>query len=115
MNVEPGKWDTPFVPTDQVRVDQPDKIDLAAGTQTALDKRPEVLKQAYLVDSDRIRYDYYKNQVLPGLNLVGSYGNIGLAGTVIDPNTGNIDRDGKFHRRVLPGPQRQLQELVGRT
>ena len=96
MNVEPGKWDTPFVPTDRVRVDQPDKIDFASGTQTALDKRPEVLKQAYLVDSDRVRYDYYRNQVLPGLNLVGSYGNIGLAGTVIDPNTGNIVGTGNF-------------------
>ncbi|HEX7252393.1 MAG TPA: TolC family protein, partial [Thermoanaerobaculia bacterium] len=97
MNFEPGKWDTPIIPTDQVRVGQPDKIDLAVGTQTALDKRPEVLKQAYLVDSDRIRYDYFKNQVLPGLNLVGSYGNIGLAGTVIDPNTGNIIGTGNFN------------------
>jgi hypothetical protein len=48
------------------------------------------------VDTARIRYDYYANQVRPGLNLVGSYGNPGIGGTTHDPNTGAIISTGNF-------------------
>ena len=96
MNFDRARWDTPIVPTDLVRVDKPEQIDLAEGTKVALDKRPEIVKEAYFVDSDRIRYQYWKNQSLVGLNLVGSYGNSGLAGTTIDPNTGAVIGTGDF-------------------
>ncbi|HSS45031.1 MAG TPA: TolC family protein [Thermoanaerobaculia bacterium] len=80
LNVDSAKWAVPIAPTDPVRVAET-TIRLEEGTKTALARRPEILSQAYVVDSDRIRYDYWKNQTLPGLNLVGSYGTAGLGGS----------------------------------
>ncbi|MGH9316074.1 MAG: TolC family protein [Thermoanaerobaculia bacterium] len=88
LNVDSAKWVVPIVPTDPVQVPEV-AINLEEGTRTALARRPEILAQAYVTDSDRIQYEYWSNQVLPGLNLVGRYGNIGLAGTVYD-SAGNI-------------------------
>ncbi len=96
LNVDPVRWSTtPIVPTDQVRGESV-QIQVEEGTKTALTRRPEILSLAYFVDSDQIRYDYYKNQVLPGLNLTASYGNPGIGGTTHDPTTGAILSTGDF-------------------
>jgi len=95
LNVDPTRWFASVVPTDEVRGEDV-KIGLDEGTKTALTRRPEVLQAAILVDSDRIRYDYYANQVLPGLNLAASYGNPGIGGTTHDPTTGAILSTGNF-------------------
>jgi outer membrane protein len=96
LNVDPLRWSTtPISPTDQIRAEQV-KIDAEEGTRTALSRRPEVLSAAYTVDADHIRYDYYKNQVLPGLNLTASYGNPGIGGDTHDPTTGAILSTGNF-------------------
>ncbi len=96
LNVDPVRWSTtPIVPTDQVRGEDV-QIQVEEGTKTALARRPEILSLSYFVDSDRIRYDYYKNQVLPGLNLTASYGNPGIGGTTHDPTTGAILSTGNF-------------------
>jgi outer membrane protein TolC len=95
LNVDPTRWFALVVPTDEVRGEDV-KIGLDEGTKTALTRRPEVLQAAILVDSDRIRYDYYSNQALPGLNLTASYGNPGIGGTTHDPNTGAILSTGNF-------------------
>ncbi len=96
INVDPLRWSTtPIAPTDQVRAEDV-KIDVEEGTRTALIRRPEVLTAAYTVDADRIRYDYYKNQVMPGLNLTASYGNPGIGGDTHDPTTGAVLSTGNF-------------------
>ncbi len=96
LNVNPVRWSTtPIVPTDQVRGEDV-QIQAEEGTKTALARRPEILSLAYFVDSDQIRYDYYRNQVLPGLNLTASYGNPGIGGTTHDPTTGAILSTGNF-------------------
>ena len=96
LNVDPAQWKAaPIVPTDQVRGEDV-QIQLEEGTKTAIARRPEVLSAAYTVESDRIRYDYYANQVMPALNLVGSYGNPGIGGTTRDPETGAIVSTGDF-------------------
>jgi outer membrane protein len=96
INVDPLRWSTTAIaPTDQVRAEDV-KIDVEAGTKTALVRRPEILSAAYTVDADRIRYDYYKNQVLPALNLTASYGNPGIGGDTHDPTTGAILSTGNF-------------------
>jgi len=96
LNVDPVRWSTtPFVPTDQVQGENV-QIQVEEGTKTALARRPEILSLAYFVDSDQVRYDYYKNQVLPGLNLTASYGNPGIGGTTHDPTTGAILSTGDF-------------------
>jgi outer membrane protein len=92
LNFDPKDWTTPIVPTDQVRTEAV-QVQLEQGIQAAIARRPEVVKQAYLSDSDKIRYNYWSNQTLPGVNLTGSYGSVGLAGTFFVPDptdpTGN--------------------------
>lgn len=85
LSFDPVQWTVPIYPTDQVRSEDV-TIRVEEGTKTALARRPEILGEAYAVESDRIRYDYWSNQTLPGLNLVGSYGNVGLGGTFLDQN-----------------------------
>ena len=87
--VDPGQVNIPIIPTDRLSTEQV-KIQLDEGTQTALRRRPEVLQIAYTAASDLLRYQYYRNQTLPFLNLTGSYGNRGLAGFSVDPNTGHV-------------------------
>ncbi len=92
LNFDPTEWTTPIVPTDEVRAETI-QVNVEDAVKSAVLKRPEVVKQAYFTDADRIRFDYWRNQTLPGVNLVGSYGAVGLAGTffVPDPSdpTGN--------------------------
>ena len=97
LGLEPGtaRWSISINPTDQVRGEDV-KIQVDEGTKTALERRPEIVKARYLVDSDVIRYDYYTNQILPSLNLTASYGNPGIGGTTHDPNTGAIISVGDF-------------------
>lgn len=89
MSFDPNQWTVPIVPTDQVRSEET-TIQLDDGTKTALARRPEILAQVYAADSDRIRYEYSKNQTRPRLDLVGSYGYTGTSGTVFNPDTGAI-------------------------
>jgi outer membrane protein len=87
LNFDSSRWTTPIAPTDEVR-SETIQVKVEEGVRAAVMKRAEVVRQNYLTDSDRIRYDYWHNQTLPAVNLVGSYGAVGLAGTffVPDPN-----------------------------
>jgi HAE1 family hydrophobic/amphiphilic exporter-1 len=90
LNLDPARWTVPIVPTDEVRVDQP-AVSVEEGMRTALSRRPEIIAAAYNVDSDRIRYEYWRNQTRPALDLYGSYGNTGIGGTTtIRDEQGNI-------------------------
>ncbi len=91
LNFDPAQWSVPIVPTDEVRAEQA-PVRLEEGTRAALERRPELRAAAYNVDSQRMRYDFFHNQTLPRLDLVGSYGYSGLGGTetVRDPRTGQI-------------------------
>ncbi len=80
LNFDRTQWSIPILPTDQVRSETV-QVKIDDGMALAISTRPEILKEAYLVDSDRIRYDYWSNQVLPQLNFVGSYGAAGLGGS----------------------------------
>jgi len=88
LNIDPALGNVPIVATDDVH-SEPMTVDLPQGTRLAIEKRPEVVAAAYQTESDEVRLEYWKNQLLPGVNLVGSYGNIGLDGTVHDAD-GNI-------------------------
>ena len=43
-------------------------------------RRPEILAQGYVVASDALLYQYWQNQTLPQLDLVGSFGKNGSPG-----------------------------------
>jgi outer membrane protein len=86
FNINPKDWgEAPIVPTDPVRVEQ-QSFSLDDGMKMALIRRPEILAAAYTVDSQKVRYDYWSNQVLPQVNLTGSFGTLGQGGTFfVDP------------------------------
>jgi outer membrane protein TolC len=93
LNYDPVAWGAgDIIPTDPVRVEEK-AFNLEEGMKMALVRRPEVIAQQYTVASGQIAYAYYKNQVLPSLNLQASYGNNGGAyalpdGTVVNPGWG---------------------------
>jgi outer membrane protein len=93
LNFDPTVWNAaPIIPTDPVRVEE-QRFNLEDGMKTALARRPEIISQQYTVASGQIRYAYYRNQVLPQLNLQASYGNSGGAtvlpdGTILNPGWG---------------------------
>jgi outer membrane protein TolC len=90
LNFDPSKWNAPIIPTDELQAEQPG-VTVEDGLKTALVTRPEILATQYNVDSDRIRYEYWRNQTRPALDLVGSYGYSGLGGTTtLRDEMGNI-------------------------
>jgi outer membrane protein len=98
LNFDPARWSTPIVPTDKLQAeDMVTDLKVEEATQTALRKRPEVQSALLAVDSDSVRFDYWRNEALPGLLLVGSYGNPGIGGT-----TTNFDSNGNVIS-VIPG------------
>jgi outer membrane protein len=91
LNFDPNAWGvTPIIPTDSVRVERL-PFDLEQGMKTALERRPEIIAQGYNVASDVLRYEYYKDQTLPSLNLQAMYGNNGLDGLTTLPDGTVID------------------------
>ncbi|HEY3171256.1 MAG TPA: TolC family protein [Thermoanaerobaculia bacterium] len=91
LNFDPAKYSVPIVPTDEVRAAEPTSVPVDEGIKTAFERRPEILATQYNVDSDRIRYEYWRNQTRPALDLIGSYGYNGLGGTTtIRDSLGNV-------------------------
>jgi outer membrane protein len=70
-------WNRPIVPTDRP-TDEAMTIDLDAGLRTALETRPEVKQAVSDIESKKISLAYSHNQLLPKLDLSGSYGYGGL-------------------------------------
>jgi HAE1 family hydrophobic/amphiphilic exporter-1 len=90
LNFDPAKYSVPIVPTDEVRA-EPTSVPVDEGIKSALERRPEILATQYNVDSNRIRYEYWRNQTRPALDLIGSYGYSGLGGTTtIRDDLGNV-------------------------
>ncbi|PYQ34738.1 MAG: hypothetical protein DMF55_08810 [Acidobacteria bacterium] len=90
LNFDTAKYSVPIVPTDDVRAEAT-SVPVDEGIKSALERRPEILATQYNVDSDRIRYEYWRNQTRPALDLVGSYGYSGLGGTTtIRDEMGNV-------------------------
>ncbi|HTO88115.1 MAG TPA: TolC family protein [Thermoanaerobaculia bacterium] len=86
LNIDPVAVPYRIVPTDEVRA-EPVVLHPDEGARQAVVSRPEVIAQAYTAENERIAFEYWSNQLLPGVNLVGSYGNAGLDGTFTLPTT----------------------------
>ena len=81
QNRQAGIWDESLVPTDSVDLVVP-QVSLPDALKTAMDNRPE-LQQANLArEINEIDQRYFREQKKPEIDLIGSYGIVGLAGTV---------------------------------
>lgn len=88
LNLPPGDWDRPLIPTDTADY-TPMSINVESAVAQALSLRPELREQTLSTENARVQYLYARNQVLPRVDAIVNYGAAGLAGTVHD-QTGNV-------------------------
>lgn len=89
-NRQADLWNLALVPTDSVDLVTPD-ISLPDALKAAMDNRPELQQATVAREVNQIDQKYFREQTKPGIDLVGSYGMVGLAGvlssTAINPIT----------------------------
>ena len=80
-NQSSALWNESIVPTDPVDLQVP-AISLADALQTAKENRPELQQATVVKEINEIDQRYFKNQTKPAIDLVGTYGVNGLAGSI---------------------------------
>ena len=74
-------WSESIVPTDPVSLTVPD-VSLPDALKTAMENRPELQQVTVLKEINQIDQRFFKDQTKPQVDLVGTYGVTGLAGSV---------------------------------
>ena len=86
---DPSVWDTRIVPVDRPTSEQV-RVDTEAAVTTALARRTDITNARKRLENTEYDLAFAKNQKLPTLDLVASYGTTGLGGTqVLDAITGD--------------------------
>lgn len=73
-------WRLSLVPTDSVDL-APPRISLPEALKAAMDNRPELQVSTVAREINQIDQKFFREQTKPAVDLVGSYGTVGLAGT----------------------------------
>jgi HAE1 family hydrophobic/amphiphilic exporter-1 len=119
-------WGEAIVPTDPVDLAVPD-VSLPDALKTAMENRPELQQSEVLKEINKIDQRFFKDQTKPGVDLVGTYGVTGLAGSIssniVNPLTQSsvllrqrVDELSELaHLDPLPviPPQQFSQDLLG--
>ncbi len=74
-------WIESLVPTDSVDLAMPN-VSLPDALKTAMENRPELQQSNVLREINEIDQRYFKDQTKPAVDLVGTYGVNGLAGSI---------------------------------
>ncbi|HEX6047021.1 MAG TPA: TolC family protein [Pyrinomonadaceae bacterium] len=74
-------WAQSIVPSDPVELAVPN-VSLPDALQTAMENRPELQQATVVKEINQIDQKFFKNQTKPAVDLVGTYGINGLAGSV---------------------------------
>ena len=74
-------WGESIVPTDPVDLAVPE-IQLPDALKTAMENRPELQQSNVLKEINEIDQRFFKDQTKPAVDLIGTYGSSGLAGSV---------------------------------
>ena len=80
-NQKAAIWSESVVPTDPVDLSAPN-ISLPEALQTAMENRPELQQSNVQREINQIDQKYFKDQTKPAVDLVGTYGLTGLAGSI---------------------------------
>jgi HAE1 family hydrophobic/amphiphilic exporter-1 len=86
VNHDSDLWNLSIIPTDSVDI-APPEITLPDALKAAMDNRPELQQSNIGREINQIDQKYYREQTKPQIDLVGSYGMTGLAGS--QSNAGN--------------------------
>ncbi|HJT28184.1 MAG TPA: TolC family protein [Pyrinomonadaceae bacterium] len=119
-------WSESIVPTDSVDLAAP-VVSLPDALKTAMENRPELQQSDVLKEINQIDQKFFKDQTKPAIDLVGTYGVSGLAGSVssniVNPLTQSsvllrqrVDELSELaHLDPLPviPPQQFSQDLLG--
>jgi outer membrane protein TolC len=79
-NHQSDLWNLSIVPTDSVDLVTP-QISLPDAMKAAMDNRPELQQSTVAREINQIDQKYFREQIKPQIDLVGTYGLVGLAGT----------------------------------
>jgi HAE1 family hydrophobic/amphiphilic exporter-1 len=74
-------WNLSIVPTDSVELVTP-QISLPEALQSAMENRPELQQSDLAREINQIDQKYFRDQKKPAVDLVGSYGLVGLSGSI---------------------------------
>ncbi len=74
-------WDVAIIPTDPVELVAP-RTSLPEALKSAMDNRPELQQSNVAREINQIDQKYFRDQTKPAVDLVGSYGMVGLAGSI---------------------------------
>ena len=119
-------WSESIVPTDPVDLAVPE-VSLADALKTAMENRPELQQSEVLKEINKIDQRFFKDQTKAAVDLVGTYGVSGLAGSIssniVNPLTASnvLTRQRIDELSVLAGldplpvipPQQFSQDLLG--
>lgn len=78
-NRQASIWSVSLIPTDNVDVEPP-VVALEEAMNTALTNRPELQQSNVAQEINELDQRFYRDQTKPQIDLVGSYGVVGLAG-----------------------------------
>jgi HAE1 family hydrophobic/amphiphilic exporter-1 len=81
QNQQAQIWTESLVPSDPVDLVVPD-VSLPDALKTAMENRPELQQSSLAKEINQIDQKYFKDQTKPAVDLVGTYGITGLAGSV---------------------------------
>lgn len=81
QNQKADLWAESIVPSDPVDLAVPD-VSLPEALKTAMENRPELQQSNVIRDINQIDQRYFKDQTKPAVDLVGTYGVTGLAGSI---------------------------------
>jgi outer membrane protein TolC len=82
-------WNVSILPTDAVDLHAP-IISLADAMKGAMENRPELQQSALTREINEIDQRYYREQIRPQVDLIGSYGVVGLAGDLVSNGATNL-------------------------
>ncbi len=82
-----GIWSRSLIPTDSVELTPP-AVSLPEAMTIAVENRPELQQATVAREINEIDQKYFRDQTKPAIDFVGSYGVVGLAGSV-NPNSIN--------------------------
>ena len=119
-------WAESIVPTDPVNLAVPE-VSLPDALKTAMENRPELQQSNVLKEINQIDQRFFKDQTKPAVDLIGTYGVSGLAGSIssniVNPLTASnvLVRQRIDELSVLAGldplpvipPQQFSQDLLG--
>jgi HAE1 family hydrophobic/amphiphilic exporter-1 len=81
QNARSSLWTSAIIPTDSVDLTPPE-ISLPDAMKLAMDNRPELQQSNLAREINQIDQSYFRDQGKPEIDFVGSYGTVGLAGSV---------------------------------